>query len=79
MKVDDLKHSISVMFIHAMGRIETGHMTLDEFNHLVDLVGKVGPDDERQREFYDAVKQLAVKVDGVIASRIKSGSVDHET
>ncbi len=61
-EINELKHSISVLFVSAMDRVGTGEMTLDEFDLLVGLTAKVGPDDERQRAFYDAVKELAEKV-----------------
>ena len=53
------KRSISQLFVSAMNQLETGGMSLDEFNQLVDLTGKAVPGDDQQKAFYAAIKSLA--------------------
>lgn len=59
---DQVKRSISEVFVCGMNQLELGGMTLEEFHQMTDLVAKAVPGDERQQCFYGAIKELATKV-----------------
>lgn len=56
-----------------MNALERGRMTLEEFHQLVDLTEKAVPGDERQHRFYEAIRELANKVDEVKPNPVKTG------
>lgn len=64
--IEEPKRSISELFVSAMSQLETGGMTLDEFNQLVGLTGKAVPGDDKQQRFYTAIKELAAQVDAMV-------------
>ena len=67
------QRSISQLFVSGMNALERGRMTLEEFHQLVDLTEKAVPGDERQHRFYEAIRELANKVNEVKPNPVKTG------
>ena len=60
---EEVKRSVSHVLIGGIHQLETGNMSLEETHQLVDLVAKAVPaSDQKQADFYEAIKALATKV-----------------
>jgi hypothetical protein len=56
------KHEISEEFVAAMNRMEKGEIDFAAFIALVDETENNDPGDQRQKNFYAAIRELARKV-----------------
>lgn len=57
-----ITRAISVIFVSGMDRLEKDKLSKEDFDLLVDLVEKINPGDDRQKKFYQAIRNLSVKV-----------------
>lgn len=57
-----ITRAISVMFVSGIDRLEKDKLSKDDFDLLVDLVEKIYPGDDRQKNFYQAIRNLSDKV-----------------